>query len=80
MARARWGRALVACPASSMVATQVVRKVELFSAVADSRAIASGSGGSRRIAFMSATVCPVSMRDICSKYARVVSESLNGKS
>src|SRR5229473_7293974 len=30
VARARWGRALVACPASSMVATQVVRKVELL--------------------------------------------------
>src|SRR6266853_1362229 len=54
VARARWGRALVAWPASSIVATQVVRKVELLSAVADSRAIASASGGSRRIAFISA--------------------------
>src|SRR5437773_10066027 len=67
VARARCGRALVACPASSIVATQVVRKVELLSAVADSRAIASGSGGSRRIAFISDAACPVSMRDICSK-------------
>src|SRR2546430_17627405 len=49
VARARWGRALVGCPASSIVATQVVRRVELFSAVMDSRAIASGWGRLARI-------------------------------
>src|SRR6266849_7779722 len=38
VARARWGRALVACPASSMVATQVVRKVELLPGNAERRA------------------------------------------
>ena len=45
MARAICGRALFAWPASSRVATQVVRIVALYKGSAESRAMASAFGG-----------------------------------
>jgi len=68
IARARCGSAFVAWPASTIVATQVVRTVALLNAVEEeSRAIACGSGGLRRIAAMSAAIGPCSIFDMRSK-------------
>ena len=54
------GSALLAWPALSRVATQVVRKFELKLGSALSRAAAAMSGGVARIACISAAVWPVS--------------------
>ena len=66
LACARCGRALLACPASRRVATQVVCNVELSFASSDSRAIAAWSGGVCKIAFLSSARCPVVVCDILS--------------
>ena len=67
MAPAFWGSAFVACPPSSIVATQVVRIIPTYLGMAVIRATACGSGGSWVIAFMSAASCPLSSCDILSK-------------
>src|SRR5690242_21874941 len=61
LARAVWGSALLACPASRRVATQVVRMVALNTVSSESRAMAAWSGGVCRMAFMSAARWPCSM-------------------
>ena len=61
MARAVCGSALFACPASSRVATQVVRIVAWESGSASSRAMAAASGDFLVMAFMSAATWPDSM-------------------
>ena len=56
-ARARCGNALVAWPPSSMVATQVVRRVAFqLGSFEDTRAIAFASAGSLTIAFIAAAM------------------------
>ena len=83
-ARARCGRALVACPASSMVATQVVRKVAFQpGSFADTSPIACASAGSRTNACMALAraawpwaACIFAMPV---KYARLPSVNCGGK-
>jgi hypothetical protein len=80
VARAVCGSALSACPASSLVATQVVRSCALYIGLADNRAAAATSGGSLATARMSAAIAESSSAAERWKKARVVSFSFSGKS
>src|ERR1700684_1628890 len=85
LARARCGSALVACPASSMVATQVVRNVAFqLGSLADTTARACVLSGFFKNAFIAfaVSVSPLAARILAmpAKYARLPSVNCAGNS
>ena len=80
VARARCGNAFSACPPSSMVATQVVRRRALYPGVAASRRTEAASGGFLRTPRMAAPTSGSSSWAVRWKNACVTSLSFSGKS
>ena len=66
-AAASCGSALFACPASTRVATHVVRRLALWEGERDRRAAAGKSGGTAATARMSIAVWPVSVAAVRSR-------------
>jgi len=78
-ALARCGKAFVAWPAESMVATQVVRSMACQFLSLSSTATEPASSGLRTTAAMAAPASPPTIFDMPVKYARFALVQLNGK-
>jgi len=79
-ASASWGSALVACPPESIVATHVVRSIELYRSSAATTSAALLSFGFATSAFIARAMAGVSVSAVCVKNSRVTSLSCTGNS